>query len=288
MDRPGPAVRVLPTARPGRRVSSRLLRSELGMVFRRRRNQMALVVLAGVPVLIGVAVRLAAPGAGEGPAFLSDITENGVFLAFASLVVVLPLFLPLAISVVAGDAVSGEAQLGTLRYLLTVPVGRARLLAVKYAALVAFCLAATVLVAAVGAVLGAILFPTGAATLLSGTQISMVAVLGRLGLVALYVAACMAAVGAIGLFVSTLTETPVAAMATTATLAVVSQVLDSVPQLHAIHSYLFSHYWLQFGDLLRDPVSTEGVVQGLLVSAVYVAIFGSLAWARFTSKDVSS
>jgi ABC-2 type transport system permease protein len=284
----GEVVRTLPTAAPRRPVSSRLLRSELGMVFRRRRNQMALLVLAGIPVLIGVAVKLSAPGAAEGPAFFSRITENGVFLSFASLVVVVPLFLPLAVSVVAGDAVSGEAQLGTLRYLLTVPVGRGRLLAVKYAALVAFCLAGTLVVAAVGAGLGAVLFPTGSATLLSGTQVSSLAVLGRLGLVAAYLAACMAALGAIGMFVSTLTETPVAAMASTATLAIVSEVLDTVPQLSAIHPYLFSHYWLQFGDLLRDPVATGGLLQGLLTAGCYVVVFGALAWARFTGKDVSS
>jgi ABC-2 type transport system permease protein len=287
-DVPGEVVRTLPTAAPRRLVSSRLLRSELGMVFRRRRNQMALLVLAGIPVLIGVAVKLSASGAAEGPAFFSRITENGVFLSFASLVVVVPLFLPLAVSVVAGDAVSGEAQLGTLRYLLTVPVGRGRLLAVKYAALVAFCLAGTLVVAAVGAGLGAILFPTGSATLLSGTQVSSLAVLGRLGLVAAYLAACMAALGAIGMFVSTLTETPVAAMASTATLAIVSEVLDTVPQLSAIHPYLFSHYWLQFGDLLRDPVATGGLLQGLLTAGCYVLVFGALAWARFTAKDVSS
>ena len=281
-------VRTLPTAAPRRRVSGRLLRSELAMVFRRRRNQMALLVLAGIPVLIGIAVKLSAPSPGEGPAFLSRITDNGVFLAFASLVVVVPLFLPLAVSVVAGDAVSGEAQLGTLRYLLAVPVGRGRLLVVKYAALVAFCLTGTAVVAAVGVGLGAILFPTGSATLLSGTQVSLLAVLGRVGLVAVYLAACMAALGAIGLFVSTLTETPVAAMAATATLAIISEVLDSVPQLSAIHPYLFSHYWLQFGDLLRDPIATGGVLQGLLTAGCYVAVFGALAWARFSGKDVSS
>lgn len=277
-----------PTAAPRRTVSTRLLRSELGMVFRRRRNQMALAVLAAIPILIGIAVKLSAPAPGEGPPFLADVTQNGVFLAFTALVVVLPLFLPLAISVVAGDAVAGEAQLGTLRYLLTVPVGRTRLLAVKYAALVIFCLAATVTVALVGVLLGAVLFHTGSATLLSGTQVGLADVLGRLAMVIVYITISMTAVGAIGLLVSTLTETPVAAMAATATLVIISQVLGQVPQLSAIHPYLFTHYWLNFGDLLRDPVSFDGLQRGVLVSLVYAALFGATAWSRFTGKDVSS
>lgn len=276
-------------ARPAA-VSTRLLRSELGMVFRRRRNQAILAVLAAVPTLIAVAVRLAAPpdDPTEGPPFLYAIAGNGVFVALTALTAVLPLFLPLAVSVVSGDAVAGEAGLGTLRYLLVVPASRTRLLLVKYAAAVAYCLVAALLVAAVGAGLGSLLFPVGPVTLLSGTQVSLAAGLGRLALVALYVAAMMAGLAAIGLFVSTLTESPVAAMATTAVLAVASQVLDAVPQLDWLHPWLFSHYWLGYGDLLRDPVAVDGVTRGLLATAAYVAVFGALAWSRFTTKDVSS
>jgi ABC-2 type transport system permease protein len=274
--------------RPRRAVSSRLLRSELGMVFRRRRNQAILVVLAGIPILIAVAVRLSAPAGNEGPPFLSQITSNGVFVALTGLTVVLPFFLPLAVSVVAGDAVAGEANLGTLRYLLAVPVSRGRLLLVKYAGVVAYCLAATVVVATVGVLIGLALFPVGRVTLLSGSEISYASGLGRLLLVALYVAASMAALGAIGIFVSTLTESPIAAMASTAVLAIASQVLDSVPQLHAIHPWLLSHYWMNYGDLLRDPIATDGLLRGLLAAAGYLAVFGSLAWSRFSGKDVSS
>jgi ABC-2 type transport system permease protein len=281
-------VRVLPTARPHRRVSTRLVRSELGMVFRRRRNQLAILVLTGVPVLIGVALKLSSGGSDGGPPFFDDITNNGVFVAFAALTVIIPLFLPLTVAVTAGDAVAGEAQLGTLRYLLTVPVGRTRLLLVKYAGVVAFCFAATLVVATTGAVLGLILFPSGSATLLSGSQVSTVDTLGRLFMVACYVGVMMAGLGAIGLFVSTLTEVPVAAMTATATLAVVSEVLDALPQVGSIHPYLFSHYWLSFGDLMRSPIDWGSINHGLLVTAVYIAVFGSLAWARFSGRDVSS
>jgi ABC-2 type transport system permease protein len=275
---------------PRRAVSTRLLRSELGMVFRRRRNQAILVVLAAVPVLIAVAVRLAteSPGPGEGPPFINEITNNGVFVSFTALVAVLPLFLPLAVSVVAGDAVAGEASLGTLRYLLVIPVSRTRLLAVKYAGAAAYCLAATLVVAAVGTLIGFLLFPVGDVTLLSGAQVSLGEGLGRLLLVAVYLALSMMAVAAIGLFVSTLTESPVAAMATTTVLAITSQVLDTVPQLDWLHPYLFSHYWLDFGHLLRDPIDWAGVVGGLSAAGIYAAIFAALAWARFAGKDVSS
>ena len=270
------------------RSRARLLRSELRLVFRRRRTLALLAALAAVPVLLAVAIRLSGRSGGRGPAFIGSITENGLFVAFTSLVVTLPLFLPLAISVVAGESVAGEAATGTLRNLLVVPVGRTRLLVVKYAGILAFAVVATFTVAVTGVLVGLALFPTGPVTLLSGGTLSFPAALGRVALVALYVAAMLAGLAAIGLFASTLTEVPVAAMAVTAILTVAVEILAAVPQVAAIHPYLFTHWWLSFGDLLREPVFLDRMGRGLLVTLAYVAVFGALAWARLTTRDVTS
>lgn len=279
-----PAVQPEPDVR-GR--TGGLFASELGLVFRRRRNLVLLLALAAVPVLLGVAVKLAsAPHPGEGPPFLDRVTQNGLFLAMTSLVVAIPFFLPLAVAVVAGDSVAGEASLGTLRYLLVAPAGRTRLLLVKFAVLAVFCLAAAAVIAVVGLLTGLALFPVGPVTLLSGTTVGYGTALTRAVLVTGYVAACLATFAAIGLFLSTLTEVPVAAMATALVLAIAAQILDTVPQVAAIHPYLFSHDWFAFGDLLRDPIALSGVRHGLVVQLAYAAVFGSLAWARFTTRDV--
>lgn len=266
-------------------------RSEVAMVFRRRRNVALLVVLTAVPVLIGVAVKLTGGGGrnpGNGGTIFGSITENGLFAAIAALFATLPFFLPLAISVVAGDSVAGEANLGTLRYLLAVPVGRTRLLAVKFAGIVIWCLAVVACVAVAGMATGAALFPNGRFTLLSGTTVSYAGGAYRLLLICAYLVVCLAVVGAIGLFVSTMTEVPIAAMAATLVLTIVSEVLDQVPQLHGVHAWLPSHHWLAWIGLLRDPIDTTGIGAGLLSAVAYSAFFLALAWARFSGKDVTS
>ncbi|HZC73607.1 MAG TPA: ABC transporter permease [Jatrophihabitans sp.] len=265
----------------------RFFRSELGMVFRRRRNVVLLAILALVPVLISVAVKVGGHPRHAGSIF-NSITDNGLFATLAAFLVISPFFLPLVISVVAGDSVAGEASTGTLRYLLVIPAGRTRLLAVKLAAILAWCLACVTAVAVVGILAGLIFFPAGDVTLLSGRAISYSAGLGRVALVLLYVAGTALTVGAIGLFVSTMTEVPIAAMAATLTLTIVSEVADAVPQLSAIHGWLPSHYWLKWVDLLRDPMITDGITTGLWVALAYVALFVALAWARFSGKDVTS
>src|SRR3954470_4850101 len=291
----GNGSRALPGGRAPRGLSTRLLRSELRLVFGRRRNQALLVALACVPVLIAVAIRPASgngggggDGDGDGPAFIGQIAGNGLFVAFTALVVTLPLFLPLAVSVAAGEAVAGEASIGTLRSLLVVPVSRTRLLVVKYAGVVAFGIAAAFTVAIAGLLIGLALFPVGPVTLLSGGTLPVGAAIVRVFLVALYVAGMLAGLAAIGLFASTLTEVPIAAMAVTAITAVVVEILDAVPQISVIHPYLLTDWWLKFGDLLRDPVVFGDMARGLLVTLVYIGVFGALAWARLTSKDVSS
>ncbi|MEV6554039.1 ABC transporter permease subunit [Streptomyces sp. NPDC051597] len=272
-----------------------LFRSELVTVVRRWRTLALLGVLAAVPVLIGIAVKIetrgggtAGPSGGGGPAFISQITNNGLFLVFAGLAATLPVFLPMAIGVVAGDAIAGEANSGTLRYLLVAPAGRTRLLLAKYASTLAFCLLATLVVAASALAVGALLFPLGDVTTLSGTQISFAEGLVRALAVAGAVALSLTGMAALGLFISTLTGSGVAAMAATVGLLITVQILDQIPQLHAIQPYLFPHYWLSFADLLRVPVYWDQLVKNVELQAVYVAVFGSAAWARFTAKDITA
>jgi ABC-2 type transport system permease protein len=270
----------------------RFFTAELRLVFLRRRNLLLLAVTAVFPLVIGIALRLASPhpqgGNGAGVAFFNQLAGNGVFLTFIALSTLLVLILPVVVAVVAGDSVAGEAGYGTLRYLLAVPAGRTRLLAVKYGTIVTFGLAATFIVSAVALVAGVALFPVGPVTLLSGTTVSLADGLVRLLLVTLYVAAAMAALGAIGLAISTMTEHAIGAIATVMILVVASEVVDNVPQLAAAGPYLPTHWWLSFDALLRVPVDTSTLLRGLLSFAVYALIFCSIAWARFTSADVTS
>jgi ABC-2 type transport system permease protein len=277
------------SARP---VSTRFFRSELRLIFGRRRNWAGLAVLAAVPIIIAIAMKVAAPsradGRGAGPDFFSAITGNGLFVALAALAVEIGLFLPIAVAAISGDSVAGEADTGTLRYLLTVPVHRTRLLAVKYAGVVVFAFAATFLVAAVGVAVGVALFGGGPVTLLSGAQIGMGEALLRLLGIGAYIAVGLCALGAIGLFVSTLTEQPMGATIAITMLAVTSFVLDAIPQLDWLHPYLLTHHWQAFGDLLREPIAFGGMGDGLVSAAAYILVFVTAAWARFGVRDVTS
>lgn len=271
-----------------RSLSTRLFRSELALIGGRRRNQMGLLVLAAIPIIMAIATKMTATDRRRGGDLLSSMTSNGLFVPLAALLVEMTMFLPLAIAMLSGDAIAGEANIGTLRYLLTVPVSRTRLLLVKYASLCFGALWGVLTVAVPGAIIGIALFGFGDMPTLSGTTLSGGAAIGRFALVIVYLTTCLAALAAVGLFISTLTEQPIAAAVAVMIFVIVSWILDGVPQLDWLHDWLLVDRWLAFQDFLRDPIAWHDISQGLFVNGLYAVVFWLLAWARFAGKDVTS
>ncbi len=264
-----------------------MLRAELLHLFRRRRIHALLVVLALVPITIVIALKLSGgPDHGDGPTFLNQVTNNGVFAALAGLVITLPVFLPLAIAIVAGDAIAGEAGLGTLRYLLIRPTGRSRLLVAKGLSVIVFCFVATLVVALAGLIVGSILFPVGKVTTLSGDTLSLSSGIWRMCIAAALVALSLLGLAAISLFASTMTDVAIGAMAATLGILILSGILDAIPQLSAIHPWLFTHNWLSFADVMRTHISWTAIKKNLGLQGAYVVVFASAAWARFTPRDI--
>ena len=265
---------------------------ELRKMFRRPRTWATIGVLNALPVLVAVLLVLTdlAPRPGEGPPFLSAVLRNGALYPLAALAIVLPLFLPIAVAVIAGDSVAGEAQAGTLRYLLARPAGRTRLLVAKLVAVLAFVLVTVLVVAGVGYVLGATLFeaqPT-VGTSVSGTSLTPQELGGRTLLAIGYVAVSMLGVAAFALFFSTLTDSPLGATMGALAVLVASSLLFTLDAASPIAPYLPTRYWLAFVDFFRDPILWRDIVRGLALQGVYVGVLLAAAWANFTTKDVTS
>src|SRR3712207_2539879 len=169
-------------------------------MFQRPRTWTTIAVLNALPLLVAVLLQVTdlAPRPGEGPPFLSAVLSNGSLFPLAALAIVLPLFLPIAVAVIAGDSVAGEAQAGTLRYLLAPPAGRTRLLVAKLVAVVVFVLVTVFVVAVVGYVIGTTLFEAQpvAGTSVSGSSLSPEQLTGRTFLAIGYVTISMLGVAA--------------------------------------------------------------------------------------------
>ena len=267
---------------------------ELRKLFRRPRTWATIAVLNALPVLVAVLLVLTdlAPRPGEGPVFLSAVFINPALFALAALAIVLPLFLPIAVAVVAGDAVAGEAQAGTLRYLLARPAGRTRLLVAKLVAVLAFVLVTVVIVAVVGYFVGTTLIEpqpvVGGGTSVSGTSLTQQELVQRALMAIGYVALSMLGVAAFGLFFSTLTDSPLGATMGALAVLVASSLLFTLDAASPIAPYLPTRYWLSFVDFFRDPILWRDITRGIALQGVYVGVLLAAAWANFTTKDITS
>ena len=276
---------------------------ELVKLVRRPRSWVAILLLCLLPAVVAVfvAVTHVVPPPGQGPTLLSTVLSNGSLFPAAALAIVLPVFLPVAVAVVAGDAVAGEASSGMLRYLLARPVGRTRLLVAKLIALVVFVLLAVIAVALTAYVTGRILFgdkPITAGTSgltsgviassLSGTPLTPADILVRtLGAIA-FIAVSMLGVGAIALFLSTLTDSSLAATLGALAALITSGVLVALNSAAAISPYLPTRYWLAWVDFFRQPILWRDIDRGFAIQGVYALVFLAAAWANFATKDITS
>ncbi len=267
---------------------------ELRKVLIRRRTWVTIALLCLLPAIVAIflAVSHVGPRPGEGPTFLSAVLTNGKLYPAAALGIVLPIFLPTAVAVTAGDSIAGEASTGTLRYLLARPVGRTRLLLAKLISVGAFTLLAVVAVAVTGYGLGVWLLGNGqlstATTTVSGTSLTAGQLLLRTAGMMLYIGWSMLGVASVSFFLSTLTDSPLAAALGGLATLVGSTVLVTLDAAGSVRGWLPTRYWLSWVDLFRDPILWHDVQRGIAVQGLWIVILLGAAWANFSTRDITS
>ncbi len=300
---------------------------ELVKLLRRTRTWVSVVLTCALPFVVAIFITIThlTPPPGQGSAFLSAVLANGELYPAAALALVLPVFLPVAVAVVAGDAIAGEASTGTLRYLLARPVGRTRLLVAKLISVTAYVLLVVVAVTVTAYATGVLLLgpsraaavgqapgdgsgglagpgfvpgsgqaPTagqavgGAVTSLSGAPLSLLQLTERIGGAIAFITVSMLGVAAIALFLSTITDSALGAALGALAALVASEVLVTLNAATVVQPYLPTRYWLAWIDFFRQPIFWRDIQRGFAIQAVYVVVFLAAAWANFSTKDITA
>jgi ABC-2 type transport system permease protein len=305
-----------------------VIRVELVKLFRRPRTWISMVLTCALPFVVAIFITIThlAPPPGQGSAFLSAVLQDGELYPAAALALVLPVFLPVAVAVVAGDSIAGEAAGGTLRYLLVRPVGRTRLLAAKLISVTAYVLSVVLAVTFTAYATGVFLLgpsraaavgqapgggpgtgglsgagpgiagqaPTagqaagGAVTSLSGAPLSLLQLTERIAGAIAFITVSMLGVAAIALFLSTITDSALGAALGALAALVASEVLVALNAATVVQPYLPTRYWLAWIDFFRQPVFWRDIQRGFGIQAVYVVVFLAAAWANFSTKDITA
>ena len=282
-----------------------LFTTEMSKQWRRPRTYVALGLTVAIPLIILIALKANPPSppnnfGDAGDAFFYASTRTGLFLPVAALRVMSRFLLVIVLALFAGDAIASEASWGNLRAMLTRPVGRSRLLAAKAESATLLALVVTVVTVVAALVAGGIAFGWGGLNVggtlgrlaanagFSGTHMSASRIIGNLAIATGYVFWGLAAVGALAFMVSTMTDSPAAAVFAGFGLYAISQILDAITSLGSIRYGFPTHYYDAWTNLFTGPGPTGDMLRGTLLQIPYVLVFGGIGWWYFRRKDVLS
>jgi ABC-2 type transport system permease protein len=268
--------------------------TEMRRQLARRRNKVTLGFMIVLPLIVLIAFAF---GNGNGrdnndrgqfAALATIATSGGLNFALFTLLVSASFLLIVVVALFCGDTVASEASWGSLRYLLAIPVPRARLLGSKL--LVALTLSGIALMLLTGTALAAGTLRYGWHPLQSNVSDSIApgAAFWRLIGIVAYLAISLLIVAGLAFLLSVSTDAPLGAVGGAVLLQILSSILDQITALGSIRDYLPTHYADAWLGLLSTPIQTTDMVKGAIVSLTYATIFFSAAFWRFNRKDVVS
>ncbi|EAP97957.1 putative integral membrane protein [Janibacter sp. HTCC2649] len=275
-------------------VTSRPLswRAELRRQLGRRRTLWVAAIVAVLPLLLVAAFSLDDdPGRpGDTTVRLVDLaTSGGPNFTVFMLVVSAELLLFIVAALFAGDPVPAEASWASLRYLLTAPVSRARLLTSKLVVGFLSTAALVVVLPAWALLVGTLAYGSQPFSILGGGEMAWGQWLPRMLIAMGYVLVTIAPVGAFSFWVGVRSQTPLAAVGGALMLLIVSGILDSIDALGDWRKALPAHYSRAWLDLLVDgPINWVDLRHGALWSIFYTVLFVALGYRRFRRQDILS
>jgi ABC-2 type transport system permease protein len=288
-----------------------LLQIELYKIFRRPRTYIAFAAITALIAIIQLGLKV--DGKSYMEFVMADLNRsfsiegdllNGYFVCYVLLNLLL-VHVPLLISLIAADMISGEANMGTLRLLLTKPVSRTEFILAKFFAASIYTLILLIWLAVLSLFVSMALFGTDDMFVMKNyyaVQISENDVfwryLGAFGFAAL----AMVTVAALGFFLSLFAENSIGPIVATMSVIVVATILStmSIPLFEAIKPYLFTTHmvtWKEFFDekvdvnneVIRGTLQNpQRILNSVIVLSLHIVGFVAASIWIFKRKDVLS
>ena len=264
------------------------VRTELRRQLTRRRTQISLGFLVLLPFLLALAFTFGDSSSSTTGGFVDLATSGGLNFTVFTLFVSTGFLLVVVVSLFFGDSVASEASWSSLRYLLAMPVPRARLLRQK--ALVAGLVSVfgLVLLPAVALALGTAVYGANPVLNPVGEALGYGQGVLRLVMIVVFVALQLSWVAGLAMAMSVLTDAPLGAVGGAVMITILSQILDAIPALGDLRNWLPTHYADAWTALLSVDVDWDQMVRGTFSSLAYATVFGLVAWRRFATKDITS
>lgn len=263
-------------------------RAEWSRQRHRRRTFWSFALLLALPPIIVAAFKVGDPPP-RGSTRLLDLAQLSAANFAVFIVMVTAEFLLLVLAALfAGDSLPAEASWGSLRYLLTAPVPRTRLLTSKLVVGLATIAAALALLVTWSLVVGGLAYGWGPLTNQAGGQLGWDVMAGRLALIAGYLWVTMLPVAGLAFWIGTRTDAPLAAVGGAVLGAILFTILGQIEPLGDLRRAMPLYYSREWLELLNDQLVWTELRHGLLWSTWWGVLFVALGYRGFRRKDVLS
>lgn len=288
-----------------------LIQIELFKIFRRPRTYIAFAAITGLIGIIQIGLKL------DGESYVafmmrdinSSITVEGKILnGYQVCYIVLQVLLvhvPLLIALVAADMISGEANMGTLRLMLTKPISRTRFLLAKFMATVVYTILLLLWLAVMALFLNMLIFGTDDLFLMKSQYVVLLKendIFWRYVWAFGFAALAMTTVASLGFLFSLFAENSIGPIVATMSVIIFFTILSTlnIPVFNAVKPFLFTTHmigWKEFFDIRVNDANEaivgsiqnpERIVRSALVLVVHIAGFVTAAIWVFRKKDILS
>lgn len=276
-----------------------LTKIELFKIFKKPRTYIAFAAIAAIIFLVQLAFYI------DGENYMSFMMAsfessfamegnimNGYFVFFIILQTLL-VHVPLLISLVAGDMIAGEANMGTLRLLITKPVSRANIILGKFWATCVYTLLLLTFMAILGLLGSMILFGTSDLMVFKSDKLLLINhtdVLWRYVAAYGFAALSMITVASLAFLFSVFAENSIGPIIAAMSVIVVFTILTTmdIPFFNAMKPYLFTNHMLNWKGFFDRPVDRREVLKSALFLLGHITVFVSLSVYFFRKKDILS
>lgn len=263
-----------------------LLQIELYKIIKRPRTYIAFAAISALVFIIQFGLKI------DGKTYIDFLMKdfsfqfegnilNGYLVCFIILQLLL-IHVPLLIALIAADMISGEANMGTLRLLLTKPISRTRLVLSKFFASTVYTLSLLVWMAFLALFISMFIFGTDSMVYMKSSYIVIIErddIFWRYLCAFCFAALAMTTVAAVGFFLSLFAENSIGPIVATMSIIIVFTILSTldIPIFNAIKPYLFTTHmvkWKEFFDLKvnADNVTIAGSIANWK-SIIYSSLF---------------
>lgn len=288
-----------------------LLQIELFKIFRRPRTYISFAAIAAMVLIVQIALKA------DGISYLEflmggmkdsieipyQLVLNGYLVCFIILNLLL-IHVPLLIALVAGDSIAGEANMGTLRLLLTRPVSRTQFMLIKFTACVIYTIMLLIWMAVLALVLSIWLFGTNDMIITRNDvveQLQRSDILWRYIAAFAYAAVALTTVASLAFLLSIFAENSIGPIVSTISIVIVFTILSEmqIPIYdETVKPFLFTSHMLAWKGFFYSRSNGQGeaiagsienlpaILRSLGVLLSYIVAFVGSAIFIFNRKDI--